>query len=281
MALRHITYGYKIEKGLPVIVPEEAEVVRQIFNRYNNGESLLSISNVLTEQQVYYFEDKHQWNKNMVARILENGKYIGEQAYPSIVSQYVFETANKSKSERGRQKIEGTAEVEYLRGFLFCACCGRKMTRRGMWKTRERWVCPCGCKKDIYLSDRVVTDGIVQAFMKIRKNPALLDCPHNIKDDHHVSVDVIRQENEVARLFEETGTSFGVMKKATLKMAQMRFSCCVENPAEAYTELLKEEFTAFDGHLSVDFMKMTCRGFRANQDGTITAILKNGAEIQS
>ena len=188
MALRHITYGYKIEKGLPVIVPEEAEVVRQIFNRYNNGESLLSISNVLTEQQVHYFEDKHQWNKNMVARILENGKYIGEQAYPSIVSQYAFETANKSKSERGRQKIEGTAEVEYLRGFLFCACCGRKMTRRGMWKTRERWVCPCGCKKDIYLSDRVVTDGIVQAFMKIRKNPALLDCPHNIKDNYDCMV---------------------------------------------------------------------------------------------
>ena len=37
MSLIHIPYGYRIEKGTPVIVPEEAEIVSRIFHRYDDG----------------------------------------------------------------------------------------------------------------------------------------------------------------------------------------------------------------------------------------------------
>ena len=81
MSLRHIPYGYRIEKGTPVIVPEEAEIVSRIFHRYDDGETLLAVADSLTEQQIDYYEGKRQWNKNMIARILENRKYIGEETY--------------------------------------------------------------------------------------------------------------------------------------------------------------------------------------------------------
>ena len=90
MSLRHIPYGYRIEKGTPVIVPEEAEIVSRIFHRYDDGETLLAVADSLTEQQIDYYEGKRQWNKNMIARILENRKYIGEETYPPIVSRQLF-----------------------------------------------------------------------------------------------------------------------------------------------------------------------------------------------
>ena len=48
MSLRHIPYGYRIEKGTPVIVPEEAEIVSRIFHRYDDGETLLAVADSLT-----------------------------------------------------------------------------------------------------------------------------------------------------------------------------------------------------------------------------------------
>ena len=47
MSLRHIPYGYRIEKGTPVIVPEEAEIVSRIFHRYDDGETLLAVADSL------------------------------------------------------------------------------------------------------------------------------------------------------------------------------------------------------------------------------------------
>lgn len=43
---------------------------------------------------------KAAWNKNMVSRVLENKKYIGENSYPQIVTQYEFEQAALIKAER-------------------------------------------------------------------------------------------------------------------------------------------------------------------------------------
>jgi len=80
---------------------------------------------------------------------------------------------------------------------------------------------------------------------------------------------------------EATDIPFGVVKKTVLTAARLRFSCCDENPAEAYTELLKAAFESYDGKFDVDYLKLICKGFRANIDGTVTVILKNGAEIRS
>ena len=101
------------------------------------------------------------------------------------------------------------------------------------------------------------------------------------KDFYHPTVEVTKQENEVLRLLEATDIPFGVVKKTVLTAARLRFSCCDENPAEAYTELLKAAFESYDGKFDVDYLKLICKGFRANIDGTVTVILKNGAEIRS
>ncbi len=44
--------------------------------------------------------DKAVWNKNMVCRVLENKKYIGENGYPQIITAEDFEQAAYIKVER-------------------------------------------------------------------------------------------------------------------------------------------------------------------------------------
>ena len=58
MALRMINYGYEMINGLPSIVNEEAEIVKEIFRRYGEGDILLAIATDLTERGVVFYKEK-------------------------------------------------------------------------------------------------------------------------------------------------------------------------------------------------------------------------------
>lgn len=94
---RKLPFGYRMELGKIVIYPEEAMTVQHIFQQYILGASYKELVNHLREQDVPYDQDK-LWNKNMVARILENRKYIGQPGWPPIIDTDMFECANEKRS---------------------------------------------------------------------------------------------------------------------------------------------------------------------------------------
>ena len=94
---RMISFGYGYKDGKLIVVESEAEVVRSVFTEYINGKILKDIADELTVKGVDFFNGKCCWNKNMVCRIIENKKYIGEDGYPEIISFEQYETANAIK----------------------------------------------------------------------------------------------------------------------------------------------------------------------------------------
>ena len=72
MKNRKLPFGYELRMGKVCIKEPEAEVVRQIFRSYQEGASYNRIAGFLGNQPVPYREDGQSWNKNMVARILED-----------------------------------------------------------------------------------------------------------------------------------------------------------------------------------------------------------------
>ena len=99
MKNRRLPFGYRMEMGELTLHTQEAEVVRWIFEQYCEGVPYNSLVDKLAAQPVQYDEGK-PWNKNMVARILEDRRYIGEKGYPSIVSEEAFNTARKIRDTR-------------------------------------------------------------------------------------------------------------------------------------------------------------------------------------
>ena len=94
---RNIPFGYCIRGGEYAVNEQEAEAIRQIFAQYIGGDSLKTIAVQMT---VPYNACKPVWNKNMVSRVLENHRYLGENGYPAIISQEDFDTANQIKATR-------------------------------------------------------------------------------------------------------------------------------------------------------------------------------------
>ena len=91
-ANRKLPFGYRMELGKIVVHPKEAEIVTYIFRQYILGASYKDLVENLRNQDMPYDQGR-LWNKNMVARILENGKYTGQPGWPSIISMEMFERA--------------------------------------------------------------------------------------------------------------------------------------------------------------------------------------------
>lgn len=78
--LNHTQFlGYtKGPDGILQIVPEEAEIVRKIFELYIQGNGVRKIKRYLEEHGIKTVTGKSEWSTSTIDRMLSNEKYVGE-----------------------------------------------------------------------------------------------------------------------------------------------------------------------------------------------------------
>lgn len=101
MENRKQPFGYRMTLGEITIQSEEAELVRFIFQGYSTGATLGELTKTLCRQEIPYYEGR-SWNKNMVSRILEDGRYVGEKGYPALIEPEQLRTAAEKRTARAR-----------------------------------------------------------------------------------------------------------------------------------------------------------------------------------
>ena len=99
MGNRKQPFGYRMTLGEITILPEEADLVRLVFQCYSTGATLGELTKALCRQKILYYEGR-SWNKNMVSRILEDGRYIGEKGYPALIEPEQLRTAAEKRMAR-------------------------------------------------------------------------------------------------------------------------------------------------------------------------------------
>lgn len=92
-------FGYRMEYGKVVLDPDEARWVVYIYEQYIMGESFKNLSDTLCGMGIHYDTDK-RWNKNMVARILQDRRYMGEGKYPQIIDACTFRQVDQKRSKK-------------------------------------------------------------------------------------------------------------------------------------------------------------------------------------
>ena len=71
--------GYtKRPVGVLQVVPEEAEIVRKIFDLYVQGNGVRKIKRYLEEHGIKTVTGKREWSTSTIDRMLSNEKYIGQ-----------------------------------------------------------------------------------------------------------------------------------------------------------------------------------------------------------
>ena len=90
MGNRKQPFGYRVVMGEIALHPQESKLVEYIFQQYLAGATYNTLVEELREQSIPYDEGK-LWNKNMVARILEDSRYTGERGYPPVIDREALE----------------------------------------------------------------------------------------------------------------------------------------------------------------------------------------------
>lgn len=94
--------GYDKDKfGKLVIVEEEAEVVRYIFNSFLEGQSVREIAESLTEAKIPTVKGKEIWSSGTVRNMLRNEKYCGDVLMQKTYTVDCF--SHKSVRNRGQK----------------------------------------------------------------------------------------------------------------------------------------------------------------------------------
>ncbi len=274
MQSRWILFGYKVINGKFYIEESESNIVREIFQRYLEPESLNDISKSLTARSVTYYKDKKIWNKNMVSRILDNQHYVGDFEYPSIITLSDFEKAKASKQTKYGTKHEDTPEIVFLKKHMFCKCCGKPIRRITTWGTREKWMCSIGCKPTEYIDDCWIENELFKMLARIKQNPEIVRSASN-NTGYLPNIQVVRTSNEIKRLLDQSKIEFKVGAKAVFECASAKFDCCVMDNSKEISDKLIERILLTE-KLTLDFYENTIKKITVAPDGTLEVLFING-----
>ena len=160
-------YGYRLVNLRLEIQPEEAEIVRWIFQQYLAGANVNEITKELNARSA---GNNRKWYKAAVTYILSNERYIGdclwqkcymtstiparqvinrgektqyyaEGKHPAIIDKDTFYAAQRLRKQRRTTNGSATgAAYSILTGRILCGKCGAAFRRKN-WRGISRWSC--------------------------------------------------------------------------------------------------------------------------------------------
>ena len=281
MGKRCILYGYEMKNNEYLVVPVEANTVRCVFDSYINGMALNAIAKMLTEKKIEYTKDRMVWDKNLISRMIENTHYKGDEEYPQIIDEKLFQQAFSRKNSLGGKRVKDNPETKFLKKILFCSSCGARIRRTYNNRTKkERWSCENNCKSKRKLDDSALCFMVTKVINDVIMNPSMLDVDTNLSS-YIADIETIKKINEVRYLFDQAQLDFKSFKKVLFDCVETKFDCC-QFDASVYTERLKGFVSQQDKLVDFDLtiIETIVEKVFFNADGNITIKFVNGTEIK-
>lgn len=229
------SFGYRSENKTLIPVPEEAELVREIFNRFNSGEALFAISRDFNARGIQTHRGSPFENRTL-EYILRNPVYIGKLRWnPSgktrrdfsneniiiadgkhepIIDMAVWNAAqNRISEQKARWKYHGRPSCDrkhWLCGIIRCAECGATL----IWAKPHYLKCNNYVRGRCNTTQHIAVELLEEAFLQ------------QLQHDLSFSAELSFQELEIQR---PADTEIGKLQKA-----KVRLSSRLSRAREAY-----------------------------------------------
>ena len=245
MGKRKQPFGYKMKLGEIVPQPQEAETVRSIYLQYLAGVSFKQLAEQLQTEDVPYDEDK-SWNKNMVARILEDDRYIGEKEFPALIPTEQFHAAQERRKEMCPEYKQTPAQKEL-----------RKL---------------CG---------GTVPDSVARKVLKILNQ--MVDDPQIIKIESSgvlITEDIRQRRMELDTLLQTPPVDEDTARQKVLEVASLKLASVKTEEYESHR--LRGVFETHPKMDALDaaLLKQSLRKIECHGD-TVCLLLKNGQWLEA
>lgn len=224
---RVIPFGYCMKNGKITVDFKESKAVIIIFEEYLNGSSLLQIAKLMESEKVQYSEGSDHWNKNMVKRIIENEKYLGNDQYPKLISGKFFTQANEKRMSKATSVSVIPEDLQEIRNRTYCLECGHRLSRIGGNCRCAKWDCrnPNCSRFEYQLTDQMIIGAVLTVLNTVIANPNLIESSSEISS-YSPTADVIRKQNEISQMTDSAQVDFDRIKSEIFKLVEMKYNCC-------------------------------------------------------
>lgn len=271
---RYLPYGYKIENGKTTIEPQEVAIIRSIYSRYVEGLSYKKIAEQLTESGVRYMPDKPQWNKNMVARILQNQSYLGTEKYPAIIENRLSHAARQMAKPYTHTE---SADIKLLKPLFVCGICGAQVKRRLKTSGEERWYCPNdGRHIAVAMTDETLLAGIEKLQNHLAANRHLAKVRQATQDQ--IDLGVVRMQNQIDLALNESTPNLAEIQQIITALASQKYTLIQDTNCDE--KKLQEKIAQLaNSSLDSRLLKEITAQIKLAHTAATALILKNGQTI--
>ena len=248
-------FGYrKGENGTPEIVPEQADIIKMIYDSYLDGDSVGQIQNKLLCKGVPSPHGKTMWARDAISKILRNEKYIGDlllqktyrtdciskkvkmnrgelpkylvsDNHPAIISRDKYNRVQMEIARRGNERKKSsrgiTEQGKYsgrhvLSEILICGECGSHYRRRQKTNNgKKQYVWRCINRME---NGQKSCEGIGAEEQKLQA--AILRCLNKLFCKQDETIRLIENNLRYALIGEKNGLEVFLLQKQIISLEE-------------------------------------------------------------
>ena len=276
MVQRHMPIGYRMIDGIITIKNDKAELVRRVFEYYVSGISMLQIAKKFTDMDVLNANGKPFWNHGSIGKILSNVKYMGDEFYPAIITEELFE---KAKQHREKQSLLLNRNTNYFAnaltsnypfsGKVICGECGavfKRYTEHHNTNKKANWKCKnyivnnrVSCRSGV-VDDKQLETAFIEIINRVIQNSDLIKAlPKLLESTPNEKVNKVTQQ--IAYCFSNPEINYKKMAQLIFERASEQYQNATVDDFEYQTNKLqtllqnRKPVTEFDEELFANTIK--------------------------
>lgn len=273
---RYIPFGYQLELGNYRLHPIEAVNVTEIYRQYLEGSSYKQIAERQNRAGCPYSLSSPIWNKNMVGRILQDKRYLGDEQFPKIITEWEYQNVQILQIKKCTTRdIKTDLRIEAIKVRIYCAECGKLFTRLLDSRVGSKWYCSDRCEYVSKITDEKIIDQIAALLNLAIAAPESIDIP--TAEPPTTSLEVTRLQNEINREMDKRDCDDGKVKALILQCAAEKYNLCDDGSRERTGQRLRALFASHEPLADLDttlFESTVCKVF-VDGNGIVTLELQN------
>ena len=276
-------YGYQFIDGMLQTDEEQSRMVQEIFRVYNSGVPVTRLKDHIEGLEI---------NRVRLSDMLSDKRYLGNETFPQIIDQELFEAVQQRKKERRKAIGKEQPYVYHKEQFLLgnkmkCGECGSayhcyKHGDKQIWDCSKRIV-----KGRVHCrNQRIQEDQIKELFMQ-----AVTKMKNDLEKIRKITIHKTKRnirlqaaEHEIEHLKNDSDHNIDELLKLIYKRAFLQYEDADDGRAVYYTQKIEDliqqykeqlEEKTFDKELFDAIME----AITIYKDGRVVFTLKNGATI--
>jgi site-specific DNA recombinase len=276
-------YGYQFINGMLQADAKQSRMVQEIFEVYNRGVPVSRLKDHIEGLEIHRVK---------LSDMLSDKRYLGNEAFPQIIEQELFEAVQQRKKERlktiGKEQSYLYHKEQFLLGDkIKCGECG---SAYHCYKHGELWRWDCSKRlvkgrvtcRNQHIQEEQIKELFMRAVTKMKNHPEQLRKITVYGSKRNTRLQAVEHEIELLK----NGTSHNINELLELiyKKASLQYEDADDGGTAYYTKKIEDLIQQHkeqpqEKTFDKDLFDMLTQTITVYKDGRVVFTLKNGVSI--